>query len=581
MTPQHSLRLLSLVTLSGLLAASNAVVAEIAASPIHGAEKLFDLQSFVDEALARGDSTIVLPPGRHRVAPRGGVHLRLRGLRDVTIVAEGVEMVCTQTTRALEINDCHGLALAGLAIDYDPLPYTQGRIVKLSNDKRIHEIDVLDGYPDARSARTKKYQIFRGDDNTLRWVDYYEPKVEALSSKRLRVTKTQRDPSPEEEVGDWVVIEASSGGAKSLPHAVVLQSCSEVRLERVTVYASNSFAFLENDCQQSSYLQCRVAKRGADEDPVARATARLRSANADGFHSKRATKGPRIVGCYAHYQGDDCVNINGDYHIVTQATGGRLRIVAKQSMDIQAGDPVELTDRDGAVLPEARAVSIREVGSLTASDRAVIASLNLHPSLRAHASGRLSAVYEVELNRDAILAPGSLIAAINRRGDGFTVAECDFGHVRSRGIIAKASHGEIRDNKLTSCRSESIKLAAEVFWLESGSASNVQILRNAISDCGSVAIAVYAKSAARGFASGNAHRQITISDNRIARSPLPNVFVSSSDSVLVERNQSSAGTEASLSSHALLRSLPGNSDAKSPILLHHCTDVVMRSNTIH
>lgn len=571
----------ALLTLGAVLAlCAGAGAVGISPSASRGSDKPFDLQSFVDDAVARGDSTIVLPPGRHRVAPTDGVHLRLRGLSDITIVADGVEIVCTQTTRAIDIEKCHGLTLTGLSIDYDPLPYTQGRIVQLSADKRIHEIEVLDGYPDAQTATTKKYQIFRRDDYALRWLDYYNPKVEALNSRRLRITKTHRGPTPEERVGDLIVIGSTTDDAKTLPHAVVLESCSEVRLERVTVYASNCFAFLENDCNQNVYRECRVAKRDVDEDAASRAIPRLRSANADAFHSKRATKGPQIVGCYAHYQGDDCVNINGDYHLVAQATGEHLRIVAKQSMDIRAGDLVELIERGGTLLPAARVVSIRKAGTLAAPDREVVASLNLHAALKAYAGGRLGAVYQVELDRAVSMESGSLIAAINRRGDGFTVAECDFGHVRSRGIIAKASHGEIRDNKLTNCRAESIKLAAERFWLESGSASNVRIVRNTISDCGSVAIAVYAKGAARGFASGSAHRQITISDNRIVRSPLPNVFVSSTDAVSVERNESHDVAEALSSGHALLRSLIAVDAEPSSILLHHCSDVVMESNTI-
>ena len=304
---------------------------------------LFDIQSYVDKALAEGASKITLPQGRHRVAPTRGVHLRLHGIHDVTIVAEGVEMVCTETTRAIEIEDCLGLTLSGLAIDYDPLPFTQGRIVKLSPDKRTHEIEILDGYPEAQTATTKKYQIYRNDDLTLRWVDYFNPKVESLSKTRLRVTKTQQASMPPEEIGDWVVIGSSSGAARELPHAVTLVSCSGVKLDRVTVYASNCFAFLENDCDRTVYNSCRVAKRGFDSDLASRPLPRLRSANADAFHSKRATRGPQIIGCYAHYQGDDCVNINGDYHLVSHSAGKRLRVIAKQSMDIQGNDTVELT----------------------------------------------------------------------------------------------------------------------------------------------------------------------------------------------------------------------------------------------
>ena len=41
------------------------------------------------------------------------------------------------------------MTVLGLTIDYDPLPFTQGRIVSLSEDKRVHEIELFDGYPTA------------------------------------------------------------------------------------------------------------------------------------------------------------------------------------------------------------------------------------------------------------------------------------------------------------------------------------------------------------------------------------------------------------------------------------------------
>jgi hypothetical protein len=41
----------------------------------------FDLQGFVDQALAAGQKRIVVPPGRYRVKPRRQCHLRLKDLK--------------------------------------------------------------------------------------------------------------------------------------------------------------------------------------------------------------------------------------------------------------------------------------------------------------------------------------------------------------------------------------------------------------------------------------------------------------------------------------------------------------------
>ena len=53
------------------------------------------------------------------------------------------------------------------------------------------------------------------------------------------------------------------------------------------------------------------------------------------------------------WMGDDGINICGAYHIVLAAEGANLRVLAKQVMDIQTGDPVELLDADGSRLAPA------------------------------------------------------------------------------------------------------------------------------------------------------------------------------------------------------------------------------------
>ncbi|MCO6046954.1 right-handed parallel beta-helix repeat-containing protein [Aeoliella sp. ICT_H6.2] len=538
----------------------------------------FDLQAFIDESISAGNSTVVVPPGRYRVEPTNGVHLRLHDLENVEIIAYDVEMVCTQTTRAVQIEGCRGLRLRGLSIDYDPLPFTQGRIVKLSADKSVHEIEILEGYPPADTAYDFKYQIFRGKDHELRGVDYYDLDVKAVSGTRLQVRKTNLGPAPFEQEGDLVAIGSRSTRGRQLSHAVYLTESVDILLEKVSVFASNCFAFLEIGCQGVTYDRCRVEKRDADDDPWPRGLPRLRSANADAFHSKRASAGPRIVGCYAHDMGDDCVNICGDYHLITSATDTKLRVLAKHGMDIVEGDLVELAMFSGGSLPDARVVSVRELGLLTPADRLLVQSFDLHQSLKDHEDGHLTKVFELTLDRAVTMAKGSLVSARERQGQGFLVAGCDFGHVRSRGILVKASNGEIRDNTLTRCRMESIKVAPEYYWLEAGAAENVKILRNKISNCGGVGIAVYTLGGDGEFGSGRSHRGISITDNRIDSCPSPNILVTSTSDLVITGNRCHQEGHVSSSGDALIRLINGINRPENPILTHHCTEVTMQGN---
>ncbi|TWU28371.1 right-handed parallel beta-helix repeat-containing protein [Bythopirellula polymerisocia] len=539
---------------------------------------IFDLQAFIDGEIATGLRRVVVPPGRYRVEPTNGVHLRLHDIENVEIIADDVEMICTQTTRAVDIEGCRGLTLRGLSIDYDPLPFTQGRIVGLSADKSVHEIEILEGYPPADTAFDFKYQVFRGSDLELRGVDYYDLDVEAVSSKRLQVRKTALGPIALEQVGDIVAIGSRNARGSELSHAVYSKDCEDLHLDKITVFASNCFAFLEINCHGVTYERCRVKKRDAGGDPWQRDLPRLRSANADAFHSKRASAGPRIIECYAHYMGDDCVNICGDYHLVTSSKDTKLRVLAKQGMDIVEGDLVELASFNGVSLPDARVVSIQELGALTPGDRSLVQSFNLHQSFKNHEGGSLTKVFELTLDRAVTLAIGSLVSARGRQGQGFLVAECDFGHVRSRGILIKASDGEIRDNSLTKCRMESIKVAPEYHWLEAGSSSYVQILRNSVSDCGGVGIAIYDCGWDGEFASGISHRGISIIDNRIVNSPLPNILVTSTSDLIITGNHCLLGGTVISAQDELIRLIQDFKRLEQSILTLHCQEVTMQGN---
>ncbi len=191
----------------------------------------FDLQKFIDAEVQAGRKRIVVPPGRYRVTPRHRQHLVLRGLSNVQVIADAVEMICTETTRALTVTRCTNVTVRGLTIDYDPLPFTQGRITGFSKGKKVHEIELLDGYPGAEAARSFKYEMFRPDTRTLRSDDRYPSKVEVVGPRRIRVHNPGGRASDPEQVGDPIVIGAEYAPHGSAAHAVECSHNVNVRLD--------------------------------------------------------------------------------------------------------------------------------------------------------------------------------------------------------------------------------------------------------------------------------------------------------------------------------------------------------------
>lgn len=491
----------------------------------------FDLQGFIDNALKTGTKRVVIPPGRYRLKPTRREHLSLRGLDGVEIVAANVEMICTETTRAITISDCRDLRIKGLTIDYDPLPYTQGRIVKLSNNNTVHDIELFDGYPAADEVVEFKYEIFRPDTRTLRFGSYHSFKVEKLGLRSIRITRQGHYMG--EQVGDIVVIGTQHAPGGSIPHAVYLSKSERVVLEDITLYASNCFGFLESDCHATHYLRCVIDRRPEVSDLRQREIPRIRSLNADAFHSKYATVGPTLEECTARFQGDDCVNICGNYHMVMGTTGSTLRVLAKGALNIQPGDPLEVVTYEGVRLPDAEALSTKEIGKATAEELAFLAKQRLHAPFK---QGKIDRIYEVVVNRDMHLPMGSIICSANRIGNGFKVIGCDFGFNRSRGILIKASHGEVRGNKLEGCWGEAIKVSPEYWWLEAGSSNDVHIVNNRITNCQGKGIAIYAQTGRGGYAPTGMHNDILIEGNTITNTSDLHVWVTSTRGLVLRGN---------------------------------------------
>ncbi len=529
----------------------------------------FDLQAFIDSQVKAGARQIVVPRGRYRVKPRDQQHLVLHDLQDTVIIAEDVEMVCTETTRAVTLAHCRNVTLRGLVIDYDPLPFTQGRITGFSNNKRIHEIELFDGYPGAEAVRPFKYEIFCPDTRTLRCDDRYPSKVEVVNPRHIRVHNPGGRMSDPEQAGDLIVIGTELAPGGSVPHAVECDDSASVRLESITLYASNCFGFFEENCDGNTYDHCRVDRRPAADDPVKRGDARLRSLDADAFHSKYAVKGPAYVACTAKFMGDDAINICGDYHVISVCQGDTLRVLAKGRLNVAAGDPVELLAYDGTRLPDAKAVTVERDGAVNEAEKAFLLKQQMDEEVRTQCSAR---AYKVTLDRAVDLPRGSLLASAERQGNGFLVQGCDFSFNRSRGILIKASRGKILGNKLTANWMEAIEVAPEYWWLESGSSDDVEIADNVISDCRMTGIAVYAEGGTGQLAPAGVHNRIVITGNTLTGCPMPNIFVSSTNEVRIERN-------TCVSPRTPRRPEFGLDPAKlQPIMTRNCTGATVAEN---
>ena len=341
-------------------------VSAIAALPLIAEEKPADMRTFIDGELAAGKKEIVVPKGRYYTTPKDGTHLWFKNLSDVTVKAYGAELICTQTIAAIRIENCKNLRIEGLVIDYDPLPYTQGKIVSMSDDKMNFEVEIFEGYGDVKNIEWgDRLEIFDQNTRRLKVNTYGGYKLEKLSDMKFRLTKPEwarQIPFQNEEVGDIVVTANFSQKGRG-GHAIYISYSKNVTLKDINLYASSSFGFFDYSSEGLVYDTCRVLRRETG-DIAERANPRVRSLNADGFHSKIAKKGPTYLNCETGWNGDDSIAINGTYHLIMGSQGNKLRVIANgKSLHFDEG---EMPD-DVPVIMEALP-KLRELFSVSVSN---------------------------------------------------------------------------------------------------------------------------------------------------------------------------------------------------------------------
>ncbi len=502
-----------------------------------------NLRDFIFSKLDSGVRDFKIPAGQYRLGMQNkSAILAFENLENVKIDASGVELICTDTIRAIKIVKCKNFALKGLTIDYDPLTYTQGKIVAISDDKSEHEIEIFDGYPDADSITKEKYEIFTPDTRILRTTTYHSYEVEVLSPKRFKVKKGEwlkSYPQQNEELGDIAVINTSNvkNGA---PHCITMENCENVLMDSVTLYASNCFGFFESFCKSGVYKNCVITRRPAETDIAKRASARVRSLPADAYHCRFTNRGPTYDGCFAAYMGDDAVAISGGYHLITETKGKKLRVLARHSnsMDIEPGMKVEIAYFDGSTVERAKAVKIEKAkeSEATAEEKEWIASTKRWPLFQKETT--LKQAFDVELDKALDIPRGSMIIASDMTGEGYKVINCRFGFARARGIIVKAPNGIIKNNTLEGFWLDSIAMYPEWFWFGGGHVENVIVEGNKITAGVNPAISIFSDDAtSKSVMPAGAHRNVTIRNNQINYHYAPAVLLTSIDGLIFKNNK--------------------------------------------
>lgn len=382
-----------------------------------------DFRELVGRAVSAGCSQLVIPPGIYRVSPKGDepVLLTIRKARNLEIVAEGVTVVATKRMRALMFEQCENVTLRGLTLDYDPLTFTQGKVIAIAPDQGSLDVEIDAGYPllllerivicDPRT-RFHKYGINHLWGTKASWV---RPGI-------IRIVR--HEVARNVDLGDLAAL--SGGQEAGVCHGITVENgCSNVVFRNVTIHCAPGMGVVDaNNETGIRMFDCKIVPgpkpAGASQD-------RLLTTSWDGIQCNPARVGPQIENCRIERCGDDSWSVTARELKVVRRDGLTLRLQAP------AGSP-----EDGGLRRGDRLLSRSPAGGEVRS----IEALRI---VRIELGGKSAAVIEATLDGELPIQTGQSVVNLDCASKGFVYRNNSI-HSHGRGALIKTSDGLIEGN---------------------------------------------------------------------------------------------------------------------------------------
>ncbi|HEV2550716.1 MAG TPA: right-handed parallel beta-helix repeat-containing protein [Stellaceae bacterium] len=467
------------------------------------------------------------------------------------IDGRGALIINTSTTQTtLHVHSCSHLVIRDLAIDYDPLPFTQGTIAGFDAKALNVTVKVDAGYPDdAKFLATIRDGFFRVMDRRTKALkpgarSFLSPaKIDRLGPGLIRVQLqwSANDLGPGQlpiAVGDTVAISASYQEAVSVEDSI---ATSFVGLD---LRASPGMGILENGGRGGMLLErVNVAPgprpKGAGAD-------RLISTNADGSHFIAVERGPSFVGCSFANSSDDAVNVHGFYFFVVEKIAPKIyRVSPKWDIGLQAGDDIESCE-NGSFRSLGRSKVVRLAKKKMSELKGKIAQV-----WKGKSDTTLpDTIYEIELASELPLKVGDAVTSLTRIGAGTTIRNSRF-HACGR-VMVKSPDSLIENNQFSYSTGVAIHAGSDIgFWAESNFVRNMTIRNNRFTQCvtgannlfddcdalGAIYVGMTPPLNTKGFHANFENRAVVIEGNVIDDSYIYAIFVTNADGVKLIGNK--------------------------------------------
>lgn len=444
--------------------------------------------------------------------------LDVKDIKNLSIEGNGAELIGHNYSTMFHFENCQNLNISGLSVDWDPLPFTQGKVVNITDD--YMDLEVVAPFVAKAGLKTEAFLGYDMEKRRMarRFTDHYQKRYAKQSEviqpgiMRLFIGRQDRFAGKMPSVGTYIIARHQVYGFQSF----MFVKCSNVRMENVNIYSNPGMGVTGTDSRDIVLKHVNIMIRPG--------SGRWMSTTADATNFEGCRGTITMENCLFEGQGDDATNVrSGEYQLVDERLGdNKLRIKTGYQFGgspapPEIGDKLEISGSDKLLLPYAT-LKVRSV-QVNEQDK----------------------TYTVEL---ADKLPNKTV-----KGDiiGNTsscpklrIRNCTAIRNRARGFIVKTRDVIIEDCTFQDITASAVGLEADVStWWESIGSKNVTIQNNRFIDCkfeGEYLKGVIESHTISTTAPAGVHSKIRIENNIFQGSDTNILKLGSADEVVIKNN---------------------------------------------
>jgi len=406
------------------------------------------IQAAINTAIHYGlNSTVIFGYGIYNLSST----ITLSNATNLTIQGQGIDqtfLIGNLPITVFSILFCNGLTISSLSIDFDPLPFTGGYIVNVTNTY----IDIEIQPPHRADVGRQIKGLIRYDPVEMR--PAYGPKTYAVyQDGQFNVTTSLVSDNvlrlPLESPSQFAVGDAVAAHYTDGDNGIFAYGVTDFTVQSVTMYTSWAMGFFTIKIRRFNVINFHIVPRNG----------RWLSATRDCMHFVSAKEYVNIIDSKCQATADDGLNIFRPFLAVTEVINSTVIAVKSAGCtdpNIEGGEHIEFTSK-------AQPFIVHETGI-------AVSSAYYHPDQRL-----------VTFTNPVNTSVGDWIC--NADTPSLTIRNLTVANNRARGVVLETRNIEIRNSVFNRTSAPAVLIQPSTGWREGPEARNISLINNLYIRC--------------------------------------------------------------------------------------------------